>query len=381
MKPGLPAAATGLLWAAMTAAAAAAGTAGTLGFSLGSDHHADAVPLSALSGGDFGRVQAARLAPRQGRNLAWIDDEARLRWQAPSGWQWSVLARQSGSLVISDDALRLAAQIAQGQALASDADWRVQARLRAFSGAGLALGRESDLGAWRISWELQGLALGRWRQRDVAGWVQGQAASQSYAFALRSDETDNRLDLPFQTTAASQGAGLLGALSLQWRGDVLQAGLALRDAGWLHWSRLPAQGMTLDTRTAATDADGFLLYRPLIQGQNQQATLTRWQVPRWTLSADVRLAGSSALGGEQRVGLRLDTLPGAPVLPALTWQRPSQGRSGLGGVQWDAAWQLHQRRLTLGLKLERAWGGLLLRAGADAHGHSREWALAWQQAL
>lgn len=385
-------AAAALPAAADTDAAAGAPAGGVVTFSLRSDHHADAATLGVLDRGHFGRAEWAQVSPRAGDNLARIDDEARLGWRqrggALDGWQIAVLARSQATLVASHDALALAAQVARGERQAAGADWQTRVRLRAFTGAGLAFGREQALtfvpapGRWQAGWEVQTLALGRWREREIAGPVHLDAATQRYGFTLASAEADSRLRLPFQQPAASHGAGLLLGGRLDWQGQDLPgawapwAHLALRDGGWLRWRGLPQQQATLDTATASTDADGFLVYQPLIQGQNRQSTVTRWQPWRATL------AGGVALADRQRLGLRLDTLPGWGLLPALTWQRPAASPTapGWAGVGLNAEWCLHERRLTLGLD----WRSFSLRAGADRPGgsaRSRGWALAWNAPL
>lgn len=370
-------------------AAADSSTGGVVTFGLRSDHHADALALGLMGRSHWHRREWAQVSPRAGDNLAQIDDEARLGWRqrggAWDGWHVAVLARSQATLVASQDALALAAQVARGEHLASDTDWQARVRLRAFTGAGLAFGREQALtfvpapGRWQAAWEVQTLALGRWRERDIAGPVHLDAATQRYGFALASTEADSRLQLPFQQPAASHGAGLLLGGRLDWQGEGGQAGwapwaqLALRDGGWLRWRGLPQQQATLDTATASTDADGFLVYQPLIQGRNRQSTVTRWQP--WRAS----LAGGVTLADRQRLGLRLDTLPGwGAALPALTWQRPAASASAAGwaGLGLGAEWRLHERRLTLGLD----WRAFSLRAGADRLGgsaRSREWALTW----
>ncbi len=370
-------------------AAAQACAGGVVTFGLRSDHHADPVSLALMGHGHWRSRDWAQVAPRPGDNLARIDDEARLGWQARSGawagWQMALLARSQATLVASHDALALAAQLARGERPPADADWAARVRLRAFTGAGLAFGREHALtfvpapGRWQAAWELQGLVLGSWRERSIAGPVHLDAASQRYGFALGSSEAYNRLRLPFLQAAARRGAGLLLGARLDWQGEgawAPWASLALRDGGWLHWRGMPQQQATLDTDTATTDADGFLVYQPLIQGRNRQSALTRWQPWR------TRLAGGVTAAGGQRWGLRLDTEPGWGVLPALTWQLPAAaaGAPGWAGLGWQAEWRTHERRLTLGLD----WRGLSLRLGADRLGggaRSREWALVWRQAL
>lgn len=314
---------------------------------LRSDRHSDALPLAALGSDDW-----QHLKPRPGRNLAYLDDELRLSRQQ-GGWTWSLLARSHATLVATDAALALAAQVDSGRLPSTDTHWQADVQLRAFSGAGLALGHEQALApGWSWRWETQALVLGRWRERHLAGPVQYTAANGQYAFDLQSTEIDDRLAFPFQQPFARQGAGLLLAGELSWEGRTTWASVGLRDGGWLRWRGIPQQLATLNTATQAVDADGFLLYRPLVQGRNRQDLGTRWLPWRTTLAA------GAILPGGQRLGLQANALPGWGVLPALLWQRPAPAPGGLG---LGAEWRLHERRLDLTL----AWRGLNLRAGAD----------------
>lgn len=333
---------------------------------LQSDRHSDALPLSAL-----GDDAWQRLAPRPGRNLAYVDDELRLS-RTQGGWTWSVLARSHATLVASDSALALAALVDSGRRPAADAQWAVQARLRAFAGAGLALGHEHTLApGWSVRWEAQALALGRWRERRFDGPVQYGVATGTYQFDLASEDLDNRLDFPFRQAVARRGAGLLLAGELAWQGDTAWARAGLRDGGWLRWAGLPRQQATLDTATQAVDADGFLVYQPLVQGRYRQDGLTRWLPWRATVAAGARLPGG------QRLGLQVETLPGWGALPTLQWQRPA---ATPGGLALGADWRLHERRLDLSLD----WAGLTLRAGADrldGQARSRVLAVGYRRAF
>lgn len=341
-------------------------------FSLQSDRHSDALPLAALGDDRWRSVQ-----PRHGRNLAYIDDQLRLQRRS-ADWTLGLVARSQATLVANQPALELAALLAQGRQPALPQDWTVDARLRAFSGVGVSLGWDSPDGQpwsralsaatggqWQASLSAELLALGRWRDRRLGGAVShAGGGSGGYGFALQSDALDDRLELPFQQAAARRGSGLLLGAALQWQGEAWSLKGALQDGGWLHWQQLPRQQLALATDTVGFDADGFLQYRPLLTGQNSQATRSRWQPWHATLTARYQVDAQRSLA------LALRQLPGAPLLPALHW------RQRQGPLQWGVGWQLHERRATLDL----TWRAWQLRAGADRLGagaHSRSLALAW----
>lgn len=354
---GLLAAAAGLV----PAAAADADTDTIWRLSLHSRQHSDA---TALNLGRDPRVED--LAPRLGRNLAYIDDEVRLE-RTQGGWTLGLLARSRATLVASADTLALYRQVDGRETIAGDKRWTVDARFRGFSGGGLVFGREHALGAgWSARWELQALVLQRWRERRISGTAGATAATGAYDFALTSMQRDDGLRFPFQNAFAARGSAWLGGAALAWQGERWQFEAALHDAGWQRWRGLPRQDAVLDSGTAAYDADGYLIYRPLIQGQNTQPTATQ-AAPAWgRLAARWRADPETGLGAEAGA----DLLPGFGALPWLGLRLPA------GGSQLALQWRTHERRLTL----QWSWRGLTLTAGADRLGgdrRSRELGLAW----
>ncbi len=370
-RPGLRTAA-GLACALVLAAGPAAASdtaAGTVAdtdagwhLNLHSRHHSDATAVT------LGRdPQAGDLAPRRGRNLAYIDDELRLE-RTQGAWTFGLLARSRATLVASADTLALYRQVDGGEPVTEDRRWDVDARLRGFSGGGLQVGRQHGAGAgWSARWDVQALVLQRWRERHITGTAGASAASGAYNFALSSMQRDDGLRFPHQTAFASRGSALLGGLALAWQGPRWQFEAAVKDAGWLHWRALPRQDAVLDSRTSATDADGFLIYRPLVQGQNAQADATQ-AAPAWGRLV-ARWQAPDAAGALVEAGA--DLLPGFGPLP---WLGVT---AAVGASQLGLQWRTHERRLTLHWR----WRGLTLTAGADRLGggaRSRDLGLAWR---
>ena len=321
---------------------------------LRSDRHSDGLPLRDLDDDNWDK-----LVPRAGRNLAYVHDELRIT-RRHLDWAFSLLARSSATLVVNNEALTLAQQIANGQLPAADARWQTDMRLRGFSGAGVELGRGHTLSPeWSARWSVQALALTRWRDRSLHGPVSFDAASATYSFDLHSRETNDRLRFPFQESFDPRGAGLLLGGELAWQGERWSAALALHDGGWLRWAGVPQQRARLNTATQTFDADGFLVYQPLIVGQNTQEATTVTRPWHGTLKTAYRMTAATAFG------LTIDTVPGFGALPALRW------RQRLGAVELGIAWRVHERRATL----SASWRGWQLRAGTDRFGagsHSRE---------
>ncbi len=359
---GAQALAAALVCLLATAARAQEATAPAWQLQAHSIRHSDALRLADFDSDDWQAV-----APRRGRNLTRLDDGLRLQTQR-GAWTWALVARSQATLLVGEQTLALARDIDGGRRPPADLALQANARLRGFSGGGLALGREHALaGGWRAGWELQALSLARWLERRLDGPVQFSAATGTYGFALRSTEVDNRLDFPFRQDFARRGSALLLATTLAWDGGPAWARAELRDGGWLRWRGMPRQDAKLDTATQAVDADGFLIYRPLIEGRNTQDGLQRHLPWRASVAAGVQL------GQGQRLGLHAERLPDFGWLPAVSWQT---GGAAPGAPSFGARWQLHERRLVL----MADWRGFSLRAGADRLGataRSRELALGY----
>ncbi len=359
-------AAAALLLALVSAAAAGTEDAPAASWRLGAQslRHSDPLPLAAWGSA---RDPWAELAPRAGRNLVWLDEELRLS-RREGAWQASLLARSHGVLVADQASLQLAAQVARGQRPAADFAADAELHLRAFSGAGLAFGHERALpGGWRLTGEVQALTLGRWLERRIEGPIRYDAAGASYGFRLRSEQLDDRLDFPFREGFASRGTALLFSGGVAWRSEGFFASASLRDGGWLRWRDVPRQDAVLDTATSTVDADGFLVYKPLIEGRNRQGGLTRSTPWLGRLEAGIGTAAGD-------IGLQLDAVPRYGVLPALRWAAAPRSEGAAPG--WALAWRPHERRI----ELQLAWRGLRLQAGADRVGsgaRSRVLAASW----
>ena len=353
------------LWAGAVLASAAVNAAETgcdAHWQLQARHeqHSDALALR-----DFGDGASAKLAPRSGRNLAYVDDEVRASRGSCIG-TWSVLARQSATLVTSRGALALALDAASAGRPAHSERWDVRGRYLAFVGAGIEWqGLWAPRPGWTLGFGAQGLALRHLRERQIDGMAGFDAASQAYDFDLASFEASDRLAFPFQTGFSARGWGLLFSGQIAWQGEQFGARLALHDAGWLRWSGLPQQDARLASATQAFDSDGFVIYQPLIQGSNSQPGRTRSPPLRMTVAMDWRFDARS------RMELRLDSLQGYGVLPAVSASRD------FGDLRLGMAWRSHERRTTLGL----SWRGWRIDIGADRLGRgarSEEFGLTYR---
>lgn len=349
-------------WAAAVAAPAEPpASAPAWVFSARSLHHGEAVPLAVIDDEDRAMAQ---LDPRRGRNIAYVDDEVRLG-RAAGAWTWSLLARSRALLVTDESTLDLIRQVSRDETPAADRRWSAQVRYESFQGAGLEAGyRFAPAAQWQAGVAAQLLSVRHWRRRTLDGQVQFDAASSTYAFDLKSTQADDRLRFPFQGSKDDGGAGLLLAADVAWRDERWAASLNVRDLGWLRWNRLPQQVATLSTQTQSYDAEGFVIYKPLVEGRNTQQGYTRKLSGWWT----ARVSWRAAHAGEFE--LSSDWVPDFGLLPAVAWRRR------FADVDLGLQWHFHERRAGVAL----GWRGWQLRAGADTLGsqqRSRELAVSW----
>lgn len=377
MTPRLLRAALSALAFVGLAAAAHAELPSGLGlqFDLRTDRHSDFSALSDLESDDVSRLRG-----RHDRNIAYLDDEARLQLHR-GPWSGALLARSSATLIGNRDAVDA---YRHGKRLDRNGDrqWQLDARLRGFSGVGLEVGQTFAIASeFQGAVQVQGLALMRVRDRHIRGTVDFDAETASYGFDLRSDEFNDRLrtqcprilqapggGCPYFQPNPSRGAALLFGGQLAWhRGDwTLEA--AARDIGWLHWRELPAQNFTIANRRQVVDPDGFVVLPLALSGAHTQQTTTRRAQARLRLGAGWQATAAGRLHGSA------DYIEDFGWLPSLGWSQR------WGPVQAEASWQFHQRRATLGL----GWQGLRVRLGADRLGsgaHSRILSVGYSSAL
>lgn len=328
---------------------------------LQSVQHCDALPLSRLNDKDA----LAHARPRSGRNLTYVDDQARASVHR-EGWDWSFVVRNSGTLVASQDALELGAMLARGESPNTSRTWNTRVRFRQFVGTGLEVGRTTQLSPdWLVTWHIQGLSLKHWRQRRLDGPASYDAATQIYQGQLHSYQADDRLHFPFEEPSASLGWGVLWGGQLQWQSESWIASVAVRDLGWLNWNQLPQQDLQLDSNTLTTDSEGYLIYQPLVQGKDKQNRFSQWQTGWWQVRAGY------AMTNQQQLLIGGDRAPDYGWLPVVAW-RAGEKNSGA----WQAEWRIHERRFSLGWE----WAGWTVQAGADrldSRAQSRNWTVGY----
>jgi hypothetical protein len=281
------------------------------------------------------------------------------------GHQLGWTRRQMGRLVASEDTVRRMGQIDRGEHAPESWNWRPDLLLKGFSGEGLDWTYRSFSGAgW--SWEggLQWLRLSRLYGRELTGTVSYDAADQSYGFQAQSLQVGSNLKLPFQKPVETLGQALLVHGHIHWRSESFGLSAGLRDWGQLRWAGLPQQVLRLNSSTSERDENGFIVYKPSIQGQNSQPVI-RWRAP-YTLD----VAAHWRLGSAGQFSLQGERVPDFGWLPSLRWSR------SLGSLDGALQWRMHQRDLLMQAQWH-GWSVALSSQNFRRKAHSQVWTLAY----
>lgn len=328
-------------------------------------YHSDALVLADTSADDA----LQKLRARGDRNLHYLREELRLSRTLEAD-TWSLLARRSTVVVANRGAVELAHKVSTVLQSGPAQQWQLKVDYRHLAGTGLEWQREWAFdGGWQLQASVQGLALLELGHEHLDGQARysGGNAGQ-YAFALNATRSNAGHQFPFQQPVPSNGWGVLSSGELSKRMGRVKLAAHWHDLGRLYWHRLPTEYSAINTSTQATDANGYLIYRPLIQGRNTQ---TRNSVaPPWWLGLQAELQVNECAA----LTLHLDQQPLFGALPSVAWTQ------AIGSWRWQARWHSYERRLALGLEAGRwrlRWGQGI---GASDN-HSLEFGLAYSRSF
>ncbi len=325
---------------------------------LRSARYSDPLPLRYFGQADW----AQRVQARPGLNLVQFDQSMSLqRVVNGSGHQWSLVLRQLGRVILDDTTALRIQQIDSGAEAAQDWQWHPQLTYRGLAGYGLGWAyRPNQHEGMYFEGGTQVLTVSSLSARDFSGAVDFNATSQRYAFNVQSTQSANRLVFPFQKPHDSAGLALLLNARVGWRSNPWHFSVGMRDAGWLRWQGLPSQFLNYNTQTQVRDANGHILYRPLVQGQNTQSDV-RWSAP-WTgeLEASVNLTPHVSLS------MPWEYVPRFGWLPAMRWQ------DHVGALKWSITWRQHQKDV----QTQWHWGAWSLTFAAGRIRNSQDLALS-----
>lgn len=332
---------------------------------------ADATPVRALSD-DW-----ARYHPRAGRNAAL--QSARIELVAAhAGWEVAAALRSDILIEGSGGAFDVVHAYKQRQTPVDGSAFAVDAQEQGVVSAGLRGARTwvlrpgSDNGL-QLTAALTLLSVRRVQVTDVRGEVQYSSAA-GYAFDAHTLQQDSRKPFGGFGTAGTTGSGYTLDAGLLWQASPdtfvnLSAGDVLSR---LRVRNVAMQQTTLSSSTRLLDGNGFLAYKPLVDGRNSASDVSLRLARKWSASVGTRIGtpAGHVLDGAL-VGARWERI-GHVDLPALWAVLPLWPGSA---VQLDA----ETRFRSFGIGLATRHGSLLLRSSSLPVGISR--ALGWQASL
>lgn len=257
----------------------------------------DAVAISEFES-DWGRG----FSPRSGRNVALMRNRAAVGVES-SQWRFGYEVRQEASLVTDRETLEMVRLYKQRQDPDSPQTFNARVRYKNWFARGLRAGRNFDgpTIAGRPVRTLVSAAWyseGRYRQNDASGSVR-YLGGGDYAFNATELDIDSRARLPFLnetpdasgvTVSVAAEIPLSSALTLNVRIDDLWSRM--------RWRNLPVTRQTINSNVTETDSEGYVNYRPLLSGRNQQVDKTL-EIPRYAF------AELSYENGDWRYGAQL----------------------------------------------------------------------------
>lgn len=128
--------------------------------------------------------------------------------------------------------------------------------------------------------------------RVRAGSARGSLASLgggNYNYAVSTDDAYTRKTYPFQTEGIPEGRGESLNLALEWKtpqGIRLEV-MANDLLAQMRWRDIPATAASANTGVTSTDANGFVVYAPVLSGRNARRDFTQKLPGRWGVGAEI----------------------------------------------------------------------------------------------
>lgn len=229
----------------------------------------DPIPVAEFDG-DWSKG----FSPRAGRNVALMRNRAAAGMESAQ-WRIGYEIRQEAALVTDRDTLETVRLYKQRQDPAGPRVFAANAKYRNWSAHGLRIGRtlEGPIIAGRPVRTMVSAAWysdSSYRRNDVSGNVR-YLGGGDYAFNASELDIDSRAQLPFlNATPEASGISISVAtevpLSEAWTLNIKVDDLWSR----MRWRNLPVARQTINSDVTGVDSEGFLNYRPLLSGRNQQ---------------------------------------------------------------------------------------------------------------
>lgn len=230
----------------------------------------DAIAIS-----EFESDWSKGFSPRSGTNVALMRNRAAVGVEAGK-WRIGYEVRQEATLRTDRETLEMVRLYKQRRDPDTPQTFNAKVRYKNWLARGLRLGRqvEGPLIAGRPVRALVSAAWysdGRYRQNDASGSVR-YLGGGNYAFNATELDIDDRARLPFlNDTPEASGVSVSLAAEIPLS-QAFTLNVRIDDL-WsrMRWRNLPITRQTINSNVAETDSEGFLNYRPLLSGRNQQA--------------------------------------------------------------------------------------------------------------
>lgn len=334
----------------------------------------DGLPVLALDRADWYRGLSGVASPYRAQRQLQGGVEA----THPTGWRLGVLARSFAHVQATEDAVALAALIAQKMDPAVGVVAHVAAKSRGWSGKGLSVGTPwiplMPSGPWRWRADAQWLQLEKVRQNQLEGHIAYQAGA--YDVHVNADRWGNQIAGPFLSPSGSTGWG--GSLSLALEGEPAPnwyLGIRANDIlSRLHWGSLARETSLIHSQVTTRNPDGSLNYAAVVNGTQSLAAWQKNMDVRWQLDVRRSIRGEQGeLGALTWRSVRWNGLD----QHWLGWASPV----GAQGVAWLVAAEPRRSALSGGLQ----WRGLTVALATDGQSQSqtryRSWSLRWDVPL
>jgi hypothetical protein len=230
---------------------------------------ADAMPVSQIDS-DW----RTGFSPRAGRNVALTRNRA-IAGAESTQWRIGYEVRQDASLDTDRETLEMVRLYKQRQDPEAPRTFDAHAKYLNWSARGLRIGRHLEgpkVAGRPIRILLSAAWYGdaRYRRDEAAGSVRYLGAG-AYAFNASEIDIDSRERLPFlngNTDASGISISVASEVPLS---ESLTLHIKIDDL-WsrLRWRNLPVSRQTINSNVTSTDSEGFLNYRPLLTGRNEQ---------------------------------------------------------------------------------------------------------------
>jgi hypothetical protein len=239
----------------------------------------DAVPIS-----EFESDWTNGFSPKSGRNVVLMRNRAAVGMENDR-WRMGYEARQGAWLDTNRGTLEMFRLYKQRQDPDGPTVFPADAHYKNWSAQGVRVGRRFD--GFAIAGRMPRLFVSvayytnqRYRNDEIDGSVRYEGGGE-YGFDVTRTDADYRAKLPFlDATPSAKGMSLSVAADVPLS-DALSLNVKIDDL-WsrMRWQNLPATYETISSNVTETDSQGYLNYRPLLSGRNEQANrsivLTRY---------------------------------------------------------------------------------------------------------